>query len=838
MPIFEENNIFNIALPVAVDNIFAYEIINYNPKEEYIGRRVLVQFTNRLLTGVIIEKNTQESFEYKVKPIIELLDNEPVFSLSMVKFFRWMSRYYIAPIGDVIRAVLPPAVSPKSVRKIDLLRMPDKLELKQLKMKSPRRAEILKVLSKMKNEISIAHLQKKVDFSISMEQLDFLKNRGYIELTENIQETKAKLFKAVKISDKYFDEDKLSSFIAGIEDKAPKQVAILEYLWDSKNQAIFIKDLTKAVKQNSNSAIKTLIKKEVLSEFELQEDRAKISTEESLADRNEIKLKLSDEQENCYQELNRALLSDKYETFLLKGVTGSGKTLVYMHLIKDVIEKGGGAIFLLPEISLTPQLIDRFEKVFPGKIAQLHSRLLDGERSDNWKSIASGEKRIVIGARSAIFAPVQNLKTIIVDEEHESSYKQYSPTPRYNARDAAIVRASLEGILCVLGSATPSIESMYNASTNKYKLLEINNRADNATLPDVKIIDMLNATKSEQVVGSYSKDLLDKIVEKIRKKEGVILFLNRRGYSPILECTNCGHIPECKHCSVTLTYHKHKNQLRCHYCGYTEYAQKICPKCNTGEMKVKGVGTQRAEEELNDYLKEIGINAVIERIDLDTTARKGAFRKILNNFSTGRTDILLGTQMIAKGLDFGRCTLVGVINADTQLFISDFRSSERTFQLLTQVSGRAGRSAENRGEVIIQSSHPENPAINYALKADYESYYNFEVETRKESHYPPFVRFCIIEFSGEDEGKLMESANYFYKSIEREKSLMIYDPVKPILEKIKGSSRVMLIIKSFKELDKSGNLLRNVVKSTLEYHKKYFKSNIKIKIDIDSFGGL
>jgi primosomal protein N' (replication factor Y) len=428
---------------------------------------------------------------------------------------------------------------------------------------------------------------------------------------------------------------------------------------------------------------------------------------------------------------------------------------------------------------------------------------------------------------------------IIVDEEHESSYKQDSPSPRYNARDTAVMRAKLCEIPVVLGSATPSLESRYNAGIGRYKLLEITHRADSAVLPQIMIVDSIIAKKAGQMNGQFSKPLLLEIEERLTRKEGVILFQNRRGYASLLECQDCGFIPMCKNCDVSLTYHKNKHQLRCHYCGYSIDSFKACPTCGHPEISELGSGTQRIEDDLFDILTADGFSPVIQRVDLDSTMRKGSLRRIFHAFANGEIDILVGTQMVAKGLDFERVTLVGVINADMQLFLPDFRAVERTFQLLTQVSGRSGRSGSKPGEVVIQTAHPKNPAIAATLSNSYKMFYENEIYNRKKLGYPPFSRFIHVEFSGKNEKKVEDISLLYFNLIPNHDSIIKMGPSIPLISKLKNNYRRYIIIKNNKEKDVSGKTLRNVIKYVQgQYDSKYSTASVRVTINVDSFNSL
>lgn len=581
----------------------------------------------------------------------------------------------------------------------------------------------------------------------------------------------------------------------------------------NKTQQIIIdkfnnKDLIKREEllEISASSLKTLIKNNVL--IEIKKEHYRLDYEE----KNDLIKKLSEDQENVVNEVNL----NEYNTYLLHGVTGSGKTEVYIKLISKIIEKKKTAIVLVPEISLTPQMVNRFSEVFGNKIAALHSALSEGEKYDEWRRINRGEVSIVIGARSAIFAPLNNLGIIIIDEEHSDSYKQDS-NPRYNAKDIAMIRGENNNCPIVMGSATPSLESYARAHKGVYKLLNLTKRINGKDLPKVNVVDMNIEIKK----GNYhfSELLLNQIKEKLDKKEQMILLLNRRGYSSFITCKNCGYTVKCPHCDITLTYHKISNTLRCHYCGYGTKLPKICPECKEESIKDLGVGTEKIEEELHKI-----IDCKILRMDFDTTSKKGMHKKMIDSFRNHEYDILLGTQIVAKGLDFDNVTLVGVINADTSLNIPDFRSSENTFSLLSQVAGRSGRSTKT-GSVIIQTYNPSHYAIEYTKIHDYLGFYNKEMYIRRELKYPPFYYVCYLKISSKDYDLASKESNKI--KINLEKALLntiILGPSPANIFKINNIYRYGIILK-YKKEDKLYESLNKLI--------EHYKNNNKITIDID-----
>lgn len=837
-------NILKISLPLPNNLIFDYILPEQISVDNIIGKRALVPLGKRIITGYIVGYEITQEVKKNILPIIEVLDDEPVFSDKMLEFTKWISDYYICSWGEVLKAALPQGMSPKSMLKIKITDEYSEEKLMDLKNKAPKRYALLKTLSEHSDFISLSYLEKIVQSDSITEQIKSLEKSGLIVCEKVVDDYIKKVYrKAVRLSN-YIknNEEDFRLILDELDKKNTKQSLVLSWLYfkeKENSEPIFVSDLIKSI-QISQNVLNTLAKKGYIELYNEVYDRSKSSYKENLTYKDERNIRLTSEQEFALNQIINAIEEGKFSVYLLHGITGSGKTLIYIYAIKYILEKGKTALVLVPEISLTPQLIDRFETFFPNLISVLHSRQTQGQRYDSFNAIQSGKTKIVIGARSAIYAPLKDCGLIIVDEEHESSYKQDSPAPRYNSRDCAIIRGKIEESIVILGSATPSIESMYNAHLGKYKLLKLNERADGASLPKIKLIDILEARKMGQMMGSISKQLYEAIVHKIGRKEGIILFQNRRGFANYIECLDCGTIKQCKHCDVTLTFHKKKNQLRCHYCGWTIEAQDICDVCGGTNLKEVGTGTQRIEDELKELLDKNGIKATIERFDLDSTSRTGAHRKILHAFAMGQIDILVGTQMVAKGLDFDRVTLVGVINADLQLFKPDFRSSEKTFQLITQVAGRAGRSGERPGEVIIQTSHPEAYSIQSAIRYSYDNFFDEEIKHRRNALYPPFTRFVYIEFYGKKAEVVAEQAQYFYENIPiNNKYYYILGPNNPTIQRLKGNYRKIILVKNIKTKDPTGNILRKSLKYAYDNYKKKYKSqSVKIIIDIDSYSSI
>ncbi len=846
-------HIADIALPLPIDSLFTYIIPEELSSTARIGSRVLVPFGKKYLSGVIVDF-PDESIIKSLKSIHDVLDAQPTISEELLKFCRWMSRYYIVPLGEVLRAAIPQGLSLESKRIVTLIVPKDSFDLSIVKKKSPRRAEVLRTLMILPRQ-KVAQLQKKTGIKNIHSILAELELQKIVKIDEELARPKAK----PKI-EKYLDikqevVEKLKLFIALPPARSQKQIKIAEmilHLSSQNQQSISLTDLMKKTSASS-SVLKTFLKK---LDIEIMSREVVRSTDEGI-DEATLNLTLNVHQQLCLDELQKAFDKKIFKAFLLHGVTGSGKTQVYIEAIRAMRDSGKSAIVLVPEISLTPQTVRRFKAHFGDDVAVMHSQMSIGERYDAWRQARSGKCHIIVGPRSAIFAPLENIGLIIVDEEHESSYKQFDVSPRYNARDAAAVRAQKSDAVVLYGSATPSIESYHNALNGKYTLLELPERVDDARMPEIKIVDMveerkiahaawrddLKKKKAQNPGGgwieasfefkSISKILQEAIRERLTKKEGIILLQNRRGHSTILECLGCGAIEQCPHCSVTLTYHRMKKHLRCHYCGFVKHVSIECPVCRSAELSMRGLGTQKVEEELQSLFPA----AKILRMDLDTTTRKGAHGRLLQKFGNGEADILLGTQMVAKGLDFPRVTLVGVISADTQMLLPDFRASERTFQLLTQVAGRAGRSTLP-GEVLIQTYQSNHTALVHVLDHDFKKFYSEEIEHREELLYPPFSRIALIEIKGTDEKEIERHAHQLAGFIHQQHApFQILGPAPAALAKIKNNYRWQIMIKIPKTVDQSGSLIRTVLSQVLNvYNEKSKSRNVHVTIDIDPQG--
>ncbi len=832
-----------VAFPIPVDKLFTYEVPPSLMPLAMEGSRVLAQFGRKKITGTIIHLQPH-SGTGDCHLISNVLDTVPAFSNELLRFARWISEYYMTPLGQVLHGMLPPGLERESEKIYELKPAISDFEINALKKSKPLQAKILKALFVYKR-LSLKALTKKAGSAQLAKSIGELERLGIIKEFDTIAdaEVSIRFEKFVRLSDALTDEPgRLPATIESLQKKSPKQAQILEYFIGRLNEAIAntseweIKqsDLLTAT-DSTLPALKGLAEKKCIIIFEKEKIRDPYDREYEKPKR----IQLNAEQKAAVETISQSIRKNEYRTYLLHGITGSGKTQVYIESIKEILEAGKTAIVLVPEISLTPQAVERFKSYFGDRVAVLHSRMSMGERFDSWRRLHSGDFKIVIGARSAIFAPLENLGLIVVDEEHENTYKQNDSVPKYHARDAAVIRASLNGAVVILGSATPSLESYYNAKTAKYHLLELTKRIREVPLPEVEVVDMRieKERHTENWQPILSKPLRDRIRTALRHRQQIILFQNRRGYSSFIECCDCGYVAECPNCSITLTYHRYQDKLRCHYCGYAQPTYLACPKCKSEHILNYGVGTQQVEEQLKSTFGD----AVVARMDLDTTTAKGAHGNILEKFKHNETQILLGTQMVTKGLDFENVTVVGVISADTSLLLPDFRASERTFQLLTQVAGRAGRK-DKLGQVIIQTLHPDRSAIAYAQKHDYIAFYKEEIEYRRELMYPPFGRLVLIQLKSGDEKKVVDQSCHFCDILRREvvqgnwnkNSIEILGPAAAPILKIRNLYRWHILLKVSKTFDKSGGWTKELVIRTLTaYELKHHDPKISIHIEVD-----
>ncbi len=812
-----------IVFPLPFRKPFTYIIPGEFKEFAKPGVRAVAPFGKRILTGFIINIIEKTEVTEKLKTISDILDDKPIFSSTDFKFYQWISNYYLCSLGEALKLGVPYGTEIESRRKIIIDQNVCFNLLKEEKNKSTIKGKILQILSE-REEINLSYLQKLTGKKNIYSVLKTLENKDALTILNDISDAKVKpkkinYVKLKKPAIEVYEE------IPGIEQRSNKQVGILLELISQKDKSIPLSKLLKKTKA-SRASVNSLKQKGLVNIFEKEIDR---KYTEDYSERL-VEFELTDQQKNVIEEISPEIENGEFKTSLLYGVTGSGKTQVYIELIRKSLELNKTALILVPEISLTPQITSRLRNNFGELVTVIHSRMSLGERYDSWRRVLNGKSKVVIGARSALFSPLKNLGIIVVDEEHDASFKQFDMVPKYNARDSAIVLGNLNKVPVILGSATPSIESMYNALNGKYKLLNLPERIDNAKLPKIELVNITIERKNKRMENIFSKKLLDKIEDRLKKKEGTIILQNRRGFSTQVYCEDCSAIETCINCSVPLVYHINKNFLQCHYCGFIKEVPKVCSNCGSLKLKYFGTGTERVEDEIEFYFP----NTKIRRIDSDSISKKASLSKILNEFGKGDIDILVGTQMVSKGLDFPRLTLVGVISAETTLWLPDFRADERTFQLLTQVAGRAGRS-KVEGEVIIQTQNEHNFTLQRVLQNDYTGFYKREIETREKTGYPPFTHICLIETKDLDEVKAKDALTDFYTEIfAYKKWLTISKPSAAIIARLKSFYRFHLIVKSRKETDPGGKILRKaVLNSFVEFNRKSRYRDVRLYFDMD-----
>ncbi|EAC2130606.1 Primosomal protein N' [Listeria monocytogenes] len=779
-----------------VDRPFDY----YIPEdlEELIrpGMRVSVPFGNRKIQGIVIALGETEE-NPKLKGIDGVMDLAPVLNEELMELGDWLAEDTLSFRVSAYQAMLPAALRAK-YEKYFLRLDEENEELEQL-------FEGYETLD-----------WKVAEARGLLKQIGKWVREGSVEV---VYQVKNKITsKKVRVVNCLKSPHQLAEIIEDMPKNAKAQSRVLAFFQAFEGNEITAAELKKQA-ETTDATIKKLVDLGLLSIQEKIVSRDPYENHQF--EKSESLQLLPDQQTAC----EKIIAATDQETFLIHGVTGSGKTEIYLQTIEAKLKEGKEAIVLVPEISLTPQMVERFKSRFGSEVAVLHSALSSGEKYDEWRKIERKEARVVVGARSAVFAPFENLGIIIIDEEHEASYKQ-EDNPRYHARDVAIWRATTYQCPVVLGSATPSLESFARAKKGVYTLIELPSRVNDRAMPEVSVVDMREELRKENRT-EFSTELLEKIKDRIAKKEQTVLMLNRRGYSSFVMCRDCGYVVECPNCDISLTYHQSSNQMKCHYCGHEERVPQKCPSCEGEHIRYFGTGTQKVEESLTKLIPE----ARVIRMDVDTTRTKGAHEKLLKSFRNHEADILLGTQMIAKGLDFPDITLVGVLNADTMLHLPDFRASERTFQLLTQVSGRAGRH-ERTGEVIVQSYNPEHYSIEFAKKHDFIGFYNHEMQLRKMGSYPPFYYLTMINVSDENEMKairtIQEMAQFLRGKLGPD--AVILGPVPSTITRIKNKYRYQCIIKYKIEPN-----LKKELKTLITHYQKDQQKGLTITIDVQPY---
>ncbi|TDQ29483.1 replication restart helicase PriA [Zeaxanthinibacter enoshimensis] len=811
-----------VVLPIPIEKAFTYKINPAYAARLRVGMRVAVPFgKSKHYTGLVYTLGVTAPTAYEAKEIDLVLDEVPTVNETQLKHWEWIASYYMCTLGEVVRAALPGAFLLESETVItankeaevdeEALRDDEFLVFEALQHQSSLRVQDIMAIVEKKNVLQL---------------LNRLIDKEVIQVHETLQEQYSpKMVSYIRLDAAYGEENALEALIGELS-RAPKQRVAVLSLFQLQGTTEKPVSLEKLEKESgvSRTVIRSLVKKGVLEEYQLRKDRVsydKDSGTESSKDLNPIQ---SNALENIKQQFNQ----DKVT--LLHGVTSSGKTEVYVKLIEETLEQGKQVLYLLPEIALTTQLIERLQSYFGHRITVYHSRYNLQERVEAWNNVLQCREKasIVMGARSAMFLPFKDLGLVIVDEEHENSFKQYDPAPRYHARDAAIVLGHLHKAAILLGSATPSVESFHNARTGKYGYARIDRRYGEVLMPEIELVDISEQYRKKRMKGHFSERLVEEMADALEHSGQIILFQNRRGFAPIVECTTCGHSPQCPNCDVSLTFHQYSKQLRCHYCGHHYGLPEACEACGNATLDTKGFGTEQVEAEVKELFPE----AKVARMDLDTTRGKHSYAKIIHAFEEQELDILVGTQMVTKGLDFRNVRLVGIMNADALLNFPDFRAHERSFQLLTQVAGRAGRT-KDRGRVLIQTYNPYHQILQQVSSGDYEAMYKEQLYEREQYKYPPVNRIIKITFKHKNYDQVNEAAEWFSQGLRNAFRSQVLGPefppvsrirnqyIKNVLLKIPGGQSLAQTKKSIKRIERSFNAISKFRSVRVIYNVDY-----------------
>ncbi len=801
-------NYVEVALPPPLARELTYGVPDELADEMQPGALVLVPVVQRLLTGIVLgPADIGELSPGKIRNIVQILDTS-LLSPEVVEVCRWMAGYYIAPLGSALMAALPPGVKLSSNRLVQLRNTPPEQD-----HNDELAAKILDELT-ANGPLKVSTLKRRLDSKGLEKTLRTLRRTGHVEIAPVLDDKRTRV-----LNERCYrlpDEETARTAIPEIEKRAPRQASCLHHLLAhpvSTRRDLIATGFSAAV-------LKGLEQRGLIEGFDEEVVRDPLAHIESGAPAN---LTPTPDQQQILDSLSAALDKNSFYPALLHGVTGSGKTLVYIRLVAQALASRRGSIILVPEIALAWQMVRRFKEHFGKQVAVLHSQLSAGERYDTWRRLRRGEQRVVIGARSAILAPVDNLGLIVVDEEHDTSYKQEdldsSHPLSYSARDLALIRGQRSKAVVLLGSATPSLESYWNATTGKYHLHTLPRRVDDRPLPEVTVVDMKREPFQKKQRAIFSRELRLKMQERLERGEKIVLLQNRRGFSPFITCVSCGESVQCKSCRVTLTYHRSETapETRCHYCDFQAPPPPFCPTCNSAELRFDGIGTQKVESALLEQFP--GIRVI--RMDVDTTGWKGAHDELVERFRHGEADVLLGTQMVAKGLDFPEVTLVGVISADNGMHMPDFRAAERTFQLLTQVAGRSGRG-RTAGEVVIQTLLPDDQALRSASRQDYAAFSERDLEERRQSGFPPFGRLMIFRWRGTDEDEVTKAAQQGVAALRRglDQHALLLGPGPAPLARLRGHFRWQALLRG-----ESAHLLHQLVAGALPTMRETAKNH-------------
>lgn len=792
----------DVILPLALSNTYTYILPDEFKAKACVGARVIVPFGSRkMYTALIYEFHTDSPENFEPKEVWALLDDSPIVGNHQLDFWNWLSTYYNCTLGEVFKAALPSGFKLESESVVTLV---EDFEASQPLKKNEQ--QMLDLLAS-RGEMSVADLSKSMEQKNVLPIVKRLMDIGALALNEEVKEKyKPKTETYVRMSPFYYDEEHLHQAFDSLG-KARKQLELLMYYLQysqflTKDNVLEISKKDLLERSGSTPAIlSALLEKGYLEVYSKEKGRLDTSS-----GRVQEMHPLSEEQKRAYREI--MVLFRQKQTVLLHGVTSSGKTEIYIHLIEEVLKLGKQVLFLLPEIALTTQITNRLKRVFGSQLGVYHSKYSDAERVEVWNNLLNDKGiKVVLGVRSSVFLPFKNLGLVIVDEEHEATYKQNDPAPRYHARNSAIVLATMHGAKVLLGSATPSIESYYNAQTGKYGLVELFQRHAGISMPEILVDDVKEAKRKKQMKSIFGPLLVDQVNKALQRKEQVILFQNRRGFSPYVECKDCACVPKCKNCDVSLTYHKSLNVLTCHYCGYSIPMPEVCPACGNPSLGTVGYGTEKIEEEVQQQFPGVRV----ARLDLDVARSRKSYEKIISDFERGEIDILVGTQIVSKGLDFERVRVVGILNADMLLNYPDFRAYERAYQLMAQVSGRAGRK-NNQGIVVLQTNEPTHQVISQVKANAYKEMFDNQMEERRLFRYPPFTRLTYIYVKGRDFATVKRAADYFSVCLRSVFADRVYGPDQPVVGRVQNQFifKVMLKVELAVKPDQVRELLKKV----------------------------
>ncbi|MBP3298513.1 MAG: primosomal protein N' [Muribaculaceae bacterium] len=794
-----------IILPLPIPSTFTYSVPRQMRDAIKVGTRVLVQFGSRgCNTGIVARLHDNPPAEFQPKDIIMPLDSTPILRNPQLRFWEWIAEYYLCNPGDVMKAALPAALKVESETYVSA--NPDTIP-EDFSVLTENQATLYAFISHA-GKIRISDIEKKCEIPNVRAHISRLLEAGLLSVAERIVDKYiSRKLNLVRLCCRRGDTAALHACFDAIGKARRQEQLLVAYLdlsgWMHPTEQLRpVERATLLEKSGCSSAtLKTLVEKGILAIEQVEVNRFSGVGQTAVVSLPT----LTEPQQTALREVRRSMSSNRVT--LLRGVTGSGKTEIYSHLISDTLDHGDQALYLVPEISLTTQLTTRLRRIFGDRLLVYHSRFSDNERVDIWRRLLqTREPLLILGVRSSVFLPFARLGLVIVDEEHESSYKQYDPAPRYNARDAAIMLASMHGAKALLGSATPSVETYYKALNGKYGLVELSVRYSGVNLPDVQVVDMRQQRKQKRNRGIFSDTVLQAVESRVKQGKQSIIFQNRRGYAPMLVCHECGWTPKCVNCDVSLVYHKHINELRCHYCGHSVSRPEVCPACGSNALSVFGFGTERIASDIAELIPD----AKVTRMDLDTTRNKDSYEEIISKFAGKKTDILVGTQMVSKGLDFQNVTLVAIVNAETILNFPDFRSDERAYNMLEQVAGRAGR--HDPGQVIIQTVDPDNPIIAKVVNHDYKAYYDHEIQERSQYAYPPFTKIINIYLRAKNEQTLIDMAVKYTKALQATFGRRVLGPEKPYIGRISNYHirSLMLKIEAGASMSKVKAILRNI----------------------------